>query len=69
MIVTWMDLQDKSFKDFWDEYDQAYPDLPTKEIYYEVLVDFWEDAYNEELPLRVKQEMAHDYLMEHKNDY
>lgn len=68
-MVSWLDTYGRFFAYFWNVYNQTYPDFPTGNIYYEVLVDFWEDVFNEALPMKESLTMAHDYLKEHINDY
>ena len=66
-MITMIDLYGESFNNFWHNVEITYPDMP--EAYYEILVDFWEDEFKEELPLEESVRLAHDYVIEHIHDY
>lgn len=69
MTVTLFELYYRKSVEFWRQYDKKHPDFPTNDIYYEVLLDFWEDVFDENLPLDESLEMAYKYLKEHSEDY
>ena len=54
---------------FWKNFHWTYPNFPTKDIWYEVFIDFMEDEHEELQTLQYNLEKAKKYLETHKNDY
>lgn len=68
MTTTFSDLMGDDYAQFWAKFKQRFP-LAFVNVWYEVFVDFWEDLFNEDLPLEENLQNAYAYLQEHQNDY
>lgn len=67
-VITFSDMMGNRYTHFWSKFRERFPN-DFKKVWYEVFVDFWENCFNENLPLENNLQNAYTYLKEHVHDY